>query len=127
MLLLTLAGRPFKILGNANHQDFAAVGVAVPDHLQWYRVQAQKNWGSNGWRTAHNPPTPALLDAMDELGYVSWDENHRNGQLDQVACQLVLRLLLASDQEYHIFIFLSSGDGPSFRSYQDYRTICQRF
>ena len=21
---------------------------------------------------------------MDELGYVSWDENHRNGQLDQV-------------------------------------------
>jgi beta-galactosidase len=49
-----------------------------------YRVQGQKNWGSNGWRTAHNPPTPALLDAMDQLGYVSWDENHRNGQLDQV-------------------------------------------
>ena len=21
---------------------------------------------------------------MDELGYVGWDENHRNGQLDQV-------------------------------------------
>ena len=34
-----LNGKPFKILGNANHQDFAAVGVAVPDHLQWYRVQ----------------------------------------------------------------------------------------
>jgi beta-galactosidase len=79
-----LNGKPFKILGNANHQDFAAVGVAVPDHLQWYRVQGQKNWGSNGWRTAHNPPTPALLDACDELGYVVWDENHRNGQLDQV-------------------------------------------
>jgi beta-galactosidase len=79
-----LNDKPFKILGNANHQDFAAVGVAVPDHLQWYRVQGQKNWGSNGWRTAHNPPTPALLDACDELGYVMWDENHRNGQLDQV-------------------------------------------
>ena len=61
--MLLGAGRAFKILGNANHQDFAAVGVAVPDHLQWYRVQAQKNWGSNGWRTAHNPPTPALLHA----------------------------------------------------------------
>jgi hypothetical protein len=34
-----LNGKPFKILGNANHQDFPAVGVAVPDHLQWYRVQ----------------------------------------------------------------------------------------
>ena len=39
----SLNDKPFKILGNANHQDFAAVGVAVPDHLQWYRVQGQKN------------------------------------------------------------------------------------
>ena len=37
-----LNDKPFKILGNANHQDYAAVGVAVPDHLQWNRVQAQK-------------------------------------------------------------------------------------
>jgi beta-galactosidase len=79
-----LNGKPFKILGNANHQDFAAVGVAVPDHLQWHRVQKQKDYGSNGWRTAHNPPTPALLDACDELGFVVWDENHRNAQYDQV-------------------------------------------
>ena len=38
MVLLTLVGwrggQAFKILGNANHQDFPAVGVAVPDHLQ---------------------------------------------------------------------------------------------
>lgn len=79
-----LNGVNTKILGNANHQDFAAVGVAVPDHLQWYRVWKQQQFGSNGWRTAHNPPTPALLDACDELGFLVWDENHRNGQLDQV-------------------------------------------
>jgi len=79
-----LNGRSFKILGNANHQDFPAVGVAVPDHLQWHRVSRQKMYGSNGWRTAHNPPTPALLDACDELGFVVWDENHRNGQRDQI-------------------------------------------
>lgn len=79
-----LNGVSFKILGNANHQDYAAVGVAVPDHLQWHRVWRQKQYGGNGWRTAHNPPTPALLDACDELGFVVWDENHRNGQRDQV-------------------------------------------
>jgi len=79
-----LNGRSFKILGNANHQDYAAVGVAVPDHLQWHRVWRQKQFGGNGWRTAHNPPTPALLDACDELGFVVWDENHRNGQRDQI-------------------------------------------
>ena len=58
--------------------------MAVPDHLQWHRVWRQKQYGSNGWRTAHNPPTPALLDACDELGFVVWDENHRNGQYDQI-------------------------------------------
>ncbi len=104
-----LNGVSVKIMGTANHQDYAAVGVAVPDHLQWHRVSKLKEMGVNGWRSAsrpcafhlahfmnadpaflppppaaHNPPTPALLDAMDELGMVCWDENHRNGQLDQV-------------------------------------------
>lgn len=73
-----------KILGNANHQDYAGMGVAFPDHLQWNRVAKLKEFGANGWRTAHNPPTPALLDATDELGFLVWDENHRNGQMDQV-------------------------------------------
>ena len=34
--------------------------------------------GANGWRTAHNPPTPALLDETDRQGMLVWDENHRN-------------------------------------------------
>jgi len=34
--------------------------------------------GCNAWRTAHNPPTPSLLDATDRLGMLVWDENHRN-------------------------------------------------
>ena len=32
-------------------QDFAGVGVAVPDKLQWHRIAKQKEFGSNGWRT----------------------------------------------------------------------------
>lgn len=79
-----LNGINTKILGSANHQDFPAVGVAVPDHMQYYRVWKMKEFGGNGWRTAHNPPTPALLYAADELGLLVWDENHRNGQLDQI-------------------------------------------
>lgn len=85
-----LNGVPTKILGTANHQDFAAVGAAVPDRLQWHRVAKLKEMGVNGWRTAHNAPNPALLDACDELGMVVWDENHHNGQLDQIPL-LVLR------------------------------------
>lgn len=58
-----LNGLQTKILGACNHQDFAGVGVAVPDALQAFRVAKMKETGVNGWRTAHNPPTPALLDA----------------------------------------------------------------
>ena len=74
-----IAPHPFAI-----GQDFAAVGVAVPDKLQFYRVQKLKDMGGNGWRTAHNPPNPGLLDACDTLGTLVWDENHRNGEDAQV-------------------------------------------
>jgi beta-galactosidase len=73
-----LNGKQVKIKGFANHQDFAGVGVAIPDSLQAYRVWQMKEMGSNGWRTAHNPPTPALLDECDKQGMLVWDENHRN-------------------------------------------------
>lgn len=73
-----LNDQPTKIKGFANHQDFAGVGVAVPDSLQAYRVYMHKQMGSNAWRTAHNPPTTALLDEADKQGLLVWDENHRN-------------------------------------------------
>jgi beta-galactosidase len=85
-----LNGVPTKILGVANHQDFAGVGVAVPDALQAYRVAKLKQMGVNAWRTAHNAPTPSLLDAADRIGMLVWDENHRNGQ-DSELTRLVLR------------------------------------
>lgn len=75
-----LNGAKTKILGCANHQDFAAVGVAVPDLLQEHRMRMLKGFGGNAWRTAHNPPNDALLDAADRLGVLVWDENHRNGE-----------------------------------------------
>lgn len=79
-----LNGISTKILGTANHQDFAGLGVAIPDHLQFHRIAKLKEMGVNGWRTAHNPPNPGLLNAADELGFLVWDENHRNGQDDQI-------------------------------------------
>jgi beta-galactosidase len=35
--------------------------------------------GCNAYRTAHNPPTPELLDACDELGMIVMDENRQLG------------------------------------------------
>ncbi|MCA1595731.1 MAG: DUF4982 domain-containing protein, partial [Chloroflexi bacterium] len=70
-----LNGKPVKIKGTANHQDFAGVGIGVPDRLEYWRVARLKAMGCNAWRTAHNPPSPALLDACDRLGMLVMDEN----------------------------------------------------
>ena len=71
-----------KILGVANHQDFAGLGVAIPDSLQTHRVDKIQELGGNAWRTAHNAPNVALLDATDRMGMLVWDENHRNGEVE---------------------------------------------
>ena len=66
--------KPVKIKGTCNHQDHAGVGAALPDRLQYYRIERLKEMGSNGYRTSHNPPTPELLDACDRLGMLVMDE-----------------------------------------------------
>lgn len=69
-----LNGQHVKIKGTNNHQDHAGVGAALPDALQYYRIQLLKQWGSNAYRTSHNAPTPELLDACDSLGILVMDE-----------------------------------------------------
>jgi len=65
---LFLNGRPVKVQGTCCHQDHAGVGTALPDRLQFYRIERLKSMGSNALRTSHNPPTPELMDATDRLG-----------------------------------------------------------
>jgi beta-galactosidase len=60
--------KPVKLKGTCNHQDFAGVGAALPDRVQYYRIERLKEMGSNAYRTSHNPPTPELVDACDQLG-----------------------------------------------------------
>ncbi|MGB6744367.1 MAG: beta-galactosidase GalA [Terracidiphilus sp.] len=71
---LLLNGNPVKVKGTCNHQDHAGLGVALPDSVQYFRIRKLKEMGSNGLRTSHNPPTPELLDACDELGMLVFAE-----------------------------------------------------
>jgi beta-galactosidase len=71
---LFLNGKPVKVKGTCNHQDHAGLGAALPDSVQYYRVRKLQEMGCNGLRTSHNPPTPALLDACDDLGMLVFDE-----------------------------------------------------
>ena len=65
---------PVKLKGTCNHQDHAGLGAALPDAVQYYRIRKLQEMGCNSLRTSHNPPTPELLDACDELGMLVFDE-----------------------------------------------------
>lgn len=82
-----LNGNHVKIKGTNNHQDHAGIGSALPDEMQYYRIDLLKKMGSNAYRTSHHAPTPELLDACDSLGMLVLDEqrllNSSNEYLDQ--------------------------------------------
>ncbi|HWU50717.1 MAG TPA: beta-galactosidase GalA [Asticcacaulis sp.] len=69
-----LNGKNIKLKGTCNHHDHAGVGAAVPDAIQRYRLEVLKSMGCNAIRSAHNPPTPELLDMCDEMGILVIDE-----------------------------------------------------
>ena len=83
-----LNGKRVELKGTCNHQDHAGVGAALPDRLQYYRVEQLKQLGSNAYRTSHNPPTAELLDACDRLGMLVIDETRMFSSSDEGLSQL---------------------------------------
>lgn len=70
-----LNGKHYPIKGTCNHQDFAGVGVALPDKINAYKIKLLKEMGCNAYRCSHHPPTPELLDICDRIGMLVMDEN----------------------------------------------------
>ena len=70
-----LNGKLYPVKGTANHQDFAGIGVALTDKINEYKIRLLKEMGCNGYRPAHHPPTPEVLDICDRLGMLVLDEN----------------------------------------------------
>ncbi len=70
-----LNGKLYPVKGTCNHQDFAGLGVALPDKINYYKLKLLKEMGCNGYRCSHHPPTPELLDMCDSIGLLVLDEN----------------------------------------------------
>ncbi len=83
-----LNGTRVEIQGTCNHQDHAGVGSGLPDRLQAFRVGKLKEMGANAYRTSHNPPTPELLDACDQLGMLVLDETRMMSSNDEGLSEL---------------------------------------
>ncbi|WP_294627651.1 sugar-binding domain-containing protein [uncultured Bacteroides sp.] len=56
-----------KIMGTNRHQDFAVLGNALPNSLQWRDAKKLRDAGMKVIRT-HYVIDPAFMDACDELG-----------------------------------------------------------
>lgn len=103
-----LNGKSLKIKGTCNHQDHAGVGTALPDRLQYYRLERLKAMGSNACRTSHNPPTPAFLEACDRLGMLVMDETRMFSSTPEGMSQL--ERMVKRDRNHPSIILWSLGN-----------------
>lgn len=71
---MLLNGEPIKLAGGSVHHDNGPLGAAAFDRAEERKVQLLKAAGFNAVRTAHNPHSPAFLDACDRLGLLVLDE-----------------------------------------------------
>jgi beta-galactosidase len=71
---LLLNDAPIKLAGGSVHHDNGPLGAAAFDRAEERKVELLKAAGFNAVRTAHNPPSPAFLDACDHLGLLVLDE-----------------------------------------------------
>ncbi|MGJ8726629.1 MAG: glycoside hydrolase family 2 TIM barrel-domain containing protein [Roseibacillus sp.] len=63
-----LNGRRVQINGVCMHHDLGALGAAVHPRAVERQLEIMQSMGVNSIRTAHNPPSPEVLQACDRLG-----------------------------------------------------------
>ncbi|RXZ71204.1 glycoside hydrolase family 2 TIM barrel-domain containing protein [Agromyces albus] len=71
---LRINGETVKLRGACIHHDNGPLGAAAIGRAEERRVELLKKAGFNAIRSAHNPISPAMLDACDRLGMLVMDE-----------------------------------------------------
>lgn len=103
-----LNGKVLKLKGVNMHQDHPGVGAAIPDALQRFRLQQLKSFGCNAYRSSHNPMTPEMLDACDELGILVIEENRLTGVNEEHI--RLLNKMIERDRNHPSIILWSVGN-----------------
>ncbi len=69
-----LNGEPLLLKGGCIHHDNGPLGAAAIERAEERKIELLKANGYNAIRSAHNPPSTALLDACDRLGMLVINE-----------------------------------------------------
>lgn len=71
---LRINGKEVKLKGGCLHHDNGLLGSVSLYETEARKVRKLKEVGFNAIRTAHNPPSSALIEACDRLGMYVFDE-----------------------------------------------------
>lgn len=71
---LRINGKEVKLKGGCLHHDNGLLGAVSLYEMEARKIRKLKEVGFNAIRTAHNPPSAALVEACDRLGMYVFDE-----------------------------------------------------
>ena len=71
---LRINGKTVKLRGGCVHHDNGLLGSVSLYEAEARKIRTLKEVGFNAIRTAHNPPSAALIEACDRLGMYVFDE-----------------------------------------------------
>ncbi len=118
-----LNGKPIKIKGTCNHEDFAGLGIALPERIVSYKLEKLIESGSNAYKSSGYPPSIELLNECDRLGLLVIDEQPRYGESEEVISQLESMIL--RDRNHPCVILWSlCNDKPKLET-EDTRRIVE--
>ena len=100
--------KKYIIKGVCVHENCGLTGKYVPDNIQRYKVQMLKEMGANGYRTSHYPQSEAMMDALDENGFIVMNETRWFESTDEGKQQL--ETLVRRDRNRPGVIFWSLGN-----------------
>ncbi len=120
---LFINGKHYKIQGLCGHADCGLLGKAVPDNIHRYKVQLMKEMGANGYRTTHYPQAEALMDALDEAGFIVMDETRWFESTEEGKAHL--EMLMKRDRNRPGVIFWSIGNEEPHHTTEEGRRIAQ--